>query len=74
VFNLTGVVQYQNQAKNIVIENIDVSQISDGVYTGECDVTFIYAKVEATVKSGEIADITILEHSNAPLLLRLLRR
>jgi len=64
VFNLTGVVHYQNQVKNIVIENIDIFKIPDGVYTGECNVTFIYAKVEVTVKSGEIADIAILEHRN----------
>jgi len=64
VFNLAGVVQYQNQVKNIVIENIDISKIPDGVYTGECNVTFIYAKVEVTVESGGIANITILEHRN----------
>lgn len=38
--------------------------ISDGVYIGEYDVNFIYAKVEVTVQNGEITNINILEHRN----------
>ena len=35
-----------------------------GVYIGEYDVNFIYAKVEVTVQNGEITNINILEHRN----------
>lgn len=41
---------------------INISDVSDGVYIGEYDVNFIYAKVEVTVQNGEITDIIILEH------------
>lgn len=45
-------------------EEIHLSDIPNGVYIGECDVNFIYAKVEVTVDSGEITNIRILEHKN----------
>ncbi|MDE6875254.1 MAG: FMN-binding protein [Lachnospiraceae bacterium] len=41
-----------------------MSDVPDGVYVGEYDVDFIYAKVEVTVRGGVIADIDILEHKN----------
>lgn len=62
--NITSVVTYQNQVKSIVVTDIDLSNIPDGSYVGECDVIFIYAKVQVTVKSGEISDIIIIEHRN----------
>ena len=43
-------------------DEINISDVSDGVYIGEYDVNFIYAKVEVTVQNGEITDIIILEH------------
>jgi len=64
VFDITAFIDYKNQVKNISIHNVGISQIADGVYTGECDVTFIYAKVAVTVRSGEIVDVAILEHRN----------
>ena len=42
--------------------DVDLSAIPDGVYVGEYDVNFIYAKVEVTVRNGEMTDIIILEH------------
>lgn len=64
IFNIIGVVEYQNQVKSIVIHDVDLSGIPDGIYIGECNVTFIYTKVVVTVESGEIIDIEILEHRN----------
>jgi uncharacterized protein with FMN-binding domain len=55
---------YQNRINNVAISGVDVSAVPDGVYIGECDVTYIYARVEVKIKSGEIADIVILEHRN----------
>lgn len=41
---------------------INISDISDGVSIGEYDVKFIYAKVEITIQNGEITTINLLEH------------
>ena len=46
------------------IEEICLSNIPNGSYIGECDVNFIYAKVEVTIQNGEITGIRILEHKN----------
>lgn len=59
-----SVISYQNHVDGLTIEDIDLSTIADGVYTGECDVTYIYAKVNVTVESGKIKDITLLTHRN----------
>lgn len=61
---MVGIIDYQRQVRGLVIENVDISKIPDGVYIGEYDVTYIYVKVEVSVKSGEIADIALLEHRN----------
>ena len=59
---LTGVATYQNQVRNIVVEHMDLANIPDGVYVGEYDVTYVFARVEVTVHLGEITNIEILEH------------
>ena len=64
VFGLTGVITYQRQISGIAIENVDISKIPDGVYVGEYDATYIYAKVEVRIEAGKIVDIVILEHKN----------
>jgi uncharacterized protein with FMN-binding domain len=60
--NVVALNNYQQAAKSIQIADVDLSQISDGTYTGECDVGYVYAKVSVTVRSGAITDVTILEH------------
>ena len=55
---------YQDMVKHTIISDVDISDLPDGIYTGEYDVDFIYAKVEVVVKSGIITDIIILEHRN----------
>ncbi len=59
---LKSVADYQNAVKETVIGSVDLSAIPDGVYVGEYDVNFIYAKVEVTVRNREMTDIIILEH------------
>lgn len=46
-------------------DEISISDVSDGVYIGDYDVNFIYAKVEVAVQNGKITNIDILEHKNA---------
>lgn len=55
---------YQSGIKSIEITEPDLSAISDGVYTGSCDVGYIYAKVNVTVKDGAIEKIDLIEHRN----------
>lgn len=61
---LISVQRYQNAVENIAYANIDISQIPDGAYIGECDVNYIYAKVSVTVKNGTLVQIDLLEHTN----------
>ena len=61
---LKQVAGYKRAVREILIEDICLSDIPSGIYVGECDVHFIRAKVEVTVDSGEITDIRILEHEN----------
>ena len=61
---LKEVADYKRSVREIAIEEICLSDIPDGEYIGECNVDFIYAKVEVTVHSGQISNIRILEHKN----------
>lgn len=55
---------YQTRIHEIQIGDVTISGIKDGRYTGAYDAGYIYAKVEVTVKDGQIADINILKHDN----------
>lgn len=59
---LKSVADYKKAVAETDIGEIDISGIPDGVYAGEYDVNFIYVKVEVTVQSGEMTNITLLEH------------
>lgn len=63
-FYFKSVSDYKQAVSEITFQNIDVTKIADGTYTGECNVNFIYAEVEVTVKEGLIENIEILEHRN----------
>ena len=54
--------EYKRAVKKTTIEEVNISDIPDGVYIGEYDVNFIYAKVEVDVSGGKIIDVRILEH------------
>ena len=64
IIYLKNVADYKQAVKETTFEEINISDISDGIYVGEYDVNFIYAKVEVTVQNGEIININILEHKN----------
>ena len=61
---LKSVNDYQNEVSSMTFEDIDIKSIPDGSYKGECNVNYLYAKVEVTVKDGKITDINLLEHRN----------
>ena len=59
---LKNVADYKRAVGETTFGEIDITDVSDGIYIGEYDVNFIYAKVEVTVEDGEIVSINILEH------------
>lgn len=61
---LKSVADYKRAVKETTFDNLDISDIPDGVYIGGYDVDLVYAKVEVTVQNGAITDIDILEHKN----------
>ena len=62
--HLKSVWDYKQAVQEISIGDVRISDVADGVYIGECNVNFIYAKVEVTVQNKEIEKIRILEHKN----------
>ena len=60
---LKNVADYKRAIGETTFDEIDIADVSDGIYIGEYDVNFIYAKVEVTVEDGEILSISI---SNFP--------
>lgn len=61
---LKSVTDYKKAVKETTFSGIDIYNLPDGVYVGEYDVNFIYAKVEVTVQNGTVTKIDILEHKN----------
>lgn len=61
---LVKVWNYQKTVKNLTFSEIAMEEMENGIYTGECDVDFIHAKVAVTVENGTITQIEILEHKN----------
>lgn len=61
---LIKVWNYQKTVKSLTYSDIAIEDIESGIYIGECNVDFIYAKVAVTVENGAITQIEILEHKN----------
>lgn len=55
---------YKDEVRKMTFENIEFERITDGVYTGKCDVGFIYAKIAVAINDGQIQSIDLLEHKN----------
>lgn len=64
VVYLRNVAAYKQAVRETTVDEINISGVSDGIYIGEYDVNFIYAKVEVTVQDGKITNIELLEHKN----------
>lgn len=61
---ITGFNNYQKNIANIEINGINLENVKDGIYKGECDVGYIYVKAEVVIKDGMIVSINLLEHRN----------
>jgi uncharacterized protein with FMN-binding domain len=58
-------IKKENHAiKNIIIENIDLTQVKDGKYQGSCSTTMISVIVDVTVANHKITAIDIIKHDN----------
>lgn len=55
---------YQQKVTDIVWEDVNVADIADGIYEGEYDAGYIYARVEVEIRDGKMISITLLEHRN----------
>ncbi len=56
--------EYQYKVTNISFDEIDLASIKDGVYDGEYDAGYIYARVEVEIREGQIISIHLVEHRN----------
>ena len=45
-------------------EEVDMSEVADGVYFGEVDAGLVYVKVSVAVNENKIINIRILKHKN----------
>lgn len=61
---LISLQKYKKIINGFKIENVDLSKVSDGKYTGSCDAEVISAKVRVTVKDKKITDIVLINHKN----------
>lgn len=48
------------ELKNLSLQNIEISNIADGTYTGFANTTFLKVKLELIVQNGTLQDVKIL--------------
>ena len=48
----------------IEVANVDLRQVKDGVYVGECSTPLVSAVVQVIVQDGKISAVEVLHHSN----------
>jgi len=53
-----------NQLASEKIQDVNLSEIPDGVYEGSCSVFPVSVKVEVAVENHAITDINLVEHNN----------
>jgi len=56
--------ELEEKLKKIEINNIDLQEVKDGEYEGECKVDILYAKVKVKVEKHRIISIKILKHKS----------
>lgn len=61
-FGISSMNSYREKVSDITLQHIDLSQVEDGSYVGECDTGYVYAKVRVVIQDGVIDNIELLEH------------
>lgn len=54
----------KKESDAIVFENVNMLDIADGTYVGECNLTLVKVKVSVCVQQHKITEITLLNHEN----------
>ena len=57
-------IRFSREIEGIVVGDVDLSQVADGVHRGTCDVGIVVATVDVTVADGAITAINIVRHDN----------
>lgn len=53
-----------NDVNSITVSNLNMANITDGIYVGKYSITPVYVEVEVTVTEHKITNIKIIEHEN----------
>lgn len=53
---------YMRDVARIRVQNVDLNQVEDGEYRGECDIGILAAAVRVVVRANRIVDLELLEH------------
>ena len=62
---LVRYINYERATAAIIVQDVDLTTISDGEYFGFVDVDFISVKVRVVVESHRITELELLEHHNS---------
>lgn len=54
--------KYFTAMEEMTFSTVNLSEIPDGVYLGECDTSVLYARVEVEMEGGTLIGIRLLEH------------
>ena len=60
ILYLKSVADYRQAVRETTFEDINISDIPDGVYVGEYEVVFIFSNVTVTVQHDVITNINIM--------------
>lgn len=69
VFGIAFFLRFQQMAKRIesaVVEDVDLTQLADGIYTGEYGDFLVDVKLKVTIKDHQITAIEITEQRSGP--------
>ncbi|MDO0477895.1 FMN-binding protein, partial [Clostridioides difficile] len=50
--------------ENLVVKDIDINNVKNGIYTGSADNNLVKATVSVEVNNGKIQNINILKHDH----------
>jgi len=53
-----------NQVDSLIMDEIQMSQVEDGIYIGETETILVKVKVKIEIKDSKIENILILNHQN----------
>lgn len=62
--NMLELKKYKEIISGINIEQIDLSKVKDGNYTGNFDAVYIEAEVNVKVENHKIIDVELVKHKN----------